>query len=185
MVNYQNGKIYKIESHIGNKIYIGSTTKQYLSQRMDKHRSNYKYWQANKKCFLTSFNVFEEYGVENCNIILIESFPCNSKDELLAREAHFIKTLNCENKVVPQQTASEYYENNKEKMNSISKKYYSEHQEQRTKYLEDTKETRKEQAKQWYEKNVEKLQCSCGGQYTSQHKKTHEKTKKHILYING
>ena len=28
MVNYQNTKIYKIESHLGPKIYIGSTTKQ-------------------------------------------------------------------------------------------------------------------------------------------------------------
>jgi hypothetical protein len=42
MVNYGNGKIYKIESHLGDKIYIGSTTKQYLSQRMDKHRSEYR-----------------------------------------------------------------------------------------------------------------------------------------------
>ncbi len=44
MVNYENGKIYKIESHLGDKLYIGSTTKQYLSQRMDKHRTDYKQW---------------------------------------------------------------------------------------------------------------------------------------------
>ena len=115
MVNYQNGKIYKIESNLGNKIYIGSTTKQYLSQRMDKHRSNYRCWQVNKKRFLTSVNVFEAYGVENCNIILIEAFPCNSKDELLAREAHYIRTLDCENKVFPKQTYLDYYEKIKKK----------------------------------------------------------------------
>ena len=33
---YNNGKIYKIESNLGNKIYIGSTTKDYLSQRMER-----------------------------------------------------------------------------------------------------------------------------------------------------
>ena len=44
MVNYNNGKIYKIENNIDDMIYIGSTTKQYLSQRMDKHRSSYKRW---------------------------------------------------------------------------------------------------------------------------------------------
>ena len=28
MVNYGNGKVYKIESHLGDNIYIGSTTKE-------------------------------------------------------------------------------------------------------------------------------------------------------------
>ena len=32
MPNYSLTKIYKIESHLGDKIYIGSTSKQYLSQ---------------------------------------------------------------------------------------------------------------------------------------------------------
>ena len=44
MVNYGNAKVYKIWSTAGDKIYIGSTTKEYLSQRMDKHRSGYKQW---------------------------------------------------------------------------------------------------------------------------------------------
>ena len=184
MVNYQNGKIYKIESNLGNKIYIESTTKKYLSQRMDHHRSEYKQWKNKRRGFTSSFKLFEEYGLDNCKIILLELVPCNLKDELLAREAHYIKSIDCENKVIPQQTPSEYYEKNKEKMNAISRKYYEEHQEERTKYLEDTKELRKEQKKLWYEKNVEKIQCSCGGQYTSQHKKTHEKTKKHLSYVN-
>lgn len=39
MVNYKDGKIYKIVSSQTAKIYIGSTTKKYLSQRMDDHRS--------------------------------------------------------------------------------------------------------------------------------------------------
>ena len=85
-MNYENGKIYKIESALGDKVYIGSTTKQYLSQRMDKHRSCYKNKDSQKgKC--TSFKLFDEYGVDNCNILLIEKFSCSSKDELVAREA--------------------------------------------------------------------------------------------------
>ena len=32
MVNYANSKVYKIWSTQGDKIYVGSTTKQYLSQ---------------------------------------------------------------------------------------------------------------------------------------------------------
>jgi hypothetical protein len=106
MVNYQNGKIYKIESHQGDKIYIGSTTKQYLSQRLVAHRKDYTYWLSGNKNAkkTTSFNIFDEYGLDNCFITLIESFPCDSRDELTAREAHYIKSMQCVNKVVPMRT---------------------------------------------------------------------------------
>jgi hypothetical protein len=105
------------------KVYVGSTTKQYLSQRMDKHRSDYKNWKAgNDKYYkLTSFELFDKYGVENCMIVLIEAVNANSKDELLAREKHYIKTMNSINKLLPimtieerKQTRSKYYESNKE-----------------------------------------------------------------------
>ena len=100
MVNYSNGKIYKIVPTNGDDMcYIGSTTKQYLSQRMDFHRNEYKKWQKNKeKSSTTLIEIFEKYGLENCKIELIENFPCNSKDELEKREGHYIKTLNCINK---------------------------------------------------------------------------------------
>ena len=58
MVNYENGKIYKIESHSGDMIYIGSTTKKYLSQRMDTHRTDFKCWKNGKHHFITSFTIF-------------------------------------------------------------------------------------------------------------------------------
>ena len=46
--NYEQVKIYKIYSHAGDKNYIGSTTKEFLSQRMATHRSNYKTWKKGK-----------------------------------------------------------------------------------------------------------------------------------------
>ena len=33
--------------------------------------------------------LFEKYGVENCKIILIEKYPCNDKDDLVAREEYW------------------------------------------------------------------------------------------------
>ena len=44
MINYNNGKIYKIEPINGEDgdIYIGSTTKEFLSQRLATHRGEYK-----------------------------------------------------------------------------------------------------------------------------------------------
>jgi hypothetical protein len=39
------------------------------------------------------------YAIEhgNYNIILIENFPCDSKDQLHARESHFTQTIQCVN----------------------------------------------------------------------------------------
>jgi hypothetical protein len=39
-INYANTQIYKIFNYSGDKIYIGATTKQYLSQVMSKYRDN-------------------------------------------------------------------------------------------------------------------------------------------------
>jgi hypothetical protein len=99
-LNYDKSKVYKIWSTQGDKIYIGSTTKQYLSQRMTAHRKNYNQWKNHKRDLTTSFLMFDDYGVENCNIVLLESYPCNSKDELTSREAHYIRTLQCIKKSV-------------------------------------------------------------------------------------
>jgi hypothetical protein len=88
MSNYQQGKIYKIVSANTDKIYIGSTTKQYLSSRIAHHKCVYKKWLKGEHNKINSFDVLE-FG--DCKIILIESFPCNSKAELEAREYHHIK----------------------------------------------------------------------------------------------
>ena len=50
MTDYQKTKIYKIESHLGDKIYVGSTAKEYLSQRFQQHKNHYKHWKNGKAC---------------------------------------------------------------------------------------------------------------------------------------
>ena len=104
MVKYSNSKVYKIIGNVDNSIeYIGSTRKQYLSQRMDTHRSAYKRWKNGKGEFRTSFNVFEKYGIENCSIILLEQCDnIKTKDQLLARERYYMEqSPNCTNKMRP------------------------------------------------------------------------------------
>jgi predicted GIY-YIG superfamily endonuclease len=122
MVNYENSKVYKIWSTQGDKIYIGSTTKQYLSQRMDKHRTDYKRWKDNRSNFITSFKIFEEYGLENCFIELLEAKICNSKDELKQLEGKYIRELACVNKSIAGRTEKQYREDSKEKKRNILKK---------------------------------------------------------------
>ena len=126
VVNYQNGKIYKIEPINGEEgdVYVGSTTNEHLSTRMGQHRTHYKQWKVGTKGMTTSFILFDKYGVDACKIILIQSFSCNSKNELTSKEAEFIKTLKCVNKLIPNRTDKEYYQDNKEKIAANAKIYF-------------------------------------------------------------
>ncbi len=116
MVNYANGKIYKIIVTAGHsKCYVGSTTKQYLSQRMAQHVSVYNRWKKgiNMSNF-GSFELFEQFGVDNCSIILIENAAVSSKDELRLREQAQIDKHDCVNK--QRAFSSEEYRKQKDKI---------------------------------------------------------------------
>eukprot|EP00438_Fugacium_kawagutii_P003455 Skav217386 [mRNA] locus=scaffold532:105398:105889:+ [translate_table: standard] len=123
MNRYENGKIYKITDIGYNKCYIGSTCEK-LSKRMERHREGYsRYNRGKAKTRLSVFDLFDEFGSENCKAELIEDYPCNSREELLRREGHYIKNVDCLNKVIPHRTeqerkdvALEYYYNNKEQI---------------------------------------------------------------------
>ena len=133
-MNYQTGKVYKIWSNLGDKIYIGSTTKQYLSQRLAKHKSDYGIWKKGNCHLTSSYLLFDEYGLENCNIELLENCPCSSKDELRAKEGEYIRKMPCVNKNLIHNSKKEkrkhFYEKNKQQENERSNKYRDEHREE-------------------------------------------------------
>jgi hypothetical protein len=166
MVNYNQGKVYIIEPTVERldygDIYIGSTTKKRLSQRMSEHRSQYKRWKDERIRRITSFDLFDKYGVKNCKITLLEVCCCNSKDELKSRESHFIRTVKCVNKYIPNRTNAEYYQ---EKKDEISKKQ-----------------------KQYYLDNMDKLKrpfiCQCGKECKNNNKTRHFKSISHLQYMN-
>lgn len=99
MVAQTNGKIYKIQNIGGDEIFIASTNKKYLSQRMDTTRRDFKKWKKGEHALVRCFDIFQRFGVENCVIILLEAYPCESKEALKAREAYYIQTLDCLNKI--------------------------------------------------------------------------------------
>jgi hypothetical protein len=176
MTNYQNGKIYKIEALNGEEgdVYIGSTCKQYLSQRMDKHREMYRYWKkGNKGCNMTSYILFEKYGIENCIIVLIETSPCNKRDELFSREAYHIKSMKCVNKSIPLRTGKEYREDNKDKICDYKKEYYEENKEkisdEQKEYYENNREERLIYKNIYYHSNQDKI-TELGKKYYNEHK---------------
>jgi hypothetical protein len=136
MPDYQNGKIYKIIDLESNECYIGSTTLA-LSQRLAQHVRDYKYYLNKKKKSITSFKIIEK---NDYVIILVEKYPCDSKEELHARESHYSQTILCVNKV-----------NNQGLFNALGKTQYQKLFKQ--KYVEQHKAKIKEQCKQYREKN--------------------------------
>ena len=87
MPNYQNGKIYEIINDETEGKYIGSTT-VLLCKRMAEHRSNYKKYLKNGRKYITSYDILK---YDSAKIVLIENYPCNSKEELEARERYWIE----------------------------------------------------------------------------------------------
>jgi len=144
-MNYEKTKIYRIDSHLGDKIYIGSTAKEYLSQRFQQHKLAYKRWKDGRGRKVTSYELFELYGIDNCQIVLIEAIPCQSKDEKNAKESYYIRTMECVNKVVPDRSRNEY--NQLERVKEYKKEYYQTNIEHHS-----------QQMKEYYQKNSEHIQ---------------------------
>jgi adenosine/AMP kinase len=87
---YQNGKIYKlkcINPNISKEEYVGHTTQRYLNTRLIQHRSS-----ANKNDSKV-YTVMKGTGIHNWQIYLLENYPCNSANEIRAREQYWINLL--------------------------------------------------------------------------------------------
>ena len=184
---YEKAKVYKIWSSQGDKIYIGSTCKNYLSQRMTAHRGSYKHWKINgTNGHVSSYILFEDYGVENCFIELLEAKSCCSKDELIQLEGKYIRELECVNKVIPNRDIKEY-------KNQYVKDHKQELLEYQSNYQLNNKQILLAKKKQYYEKNKEKLlsqknekyACECGNNYTYSNKSQHFKSIKHCQFIEA
>lgn len=136
MPNYQLAKIYKIT---GNGLtYYGSTC-QPLCKRLAKHKAHKKQYEQGKK---NKYSSFEILNAIDCNICLVELYPCNSREELLMRERFYIENNDCVNKLCPIRTQEELKQKKKEE----KKLYYERHPEKK-----------REKSKKYYEKNLDKI----------------------------
>ena len=164
MTDYKKGLIYTIRSPHTDNIYIGSTC-QRLSKRLYAHKSNFRKYKNGATKYITSYKILE-FG--DAYIELLESYPCNNKIELCKREGEVIREYKniCVNKYIAGRTLKQYYQENKEQV----KQCYQENKEKR---------------KQHYHKNKERHYCECGGHYFLRSKSNHEKTKKHLNYMNN
>ena len=172
MINYQNGKIYKIINENNDIVYIGSTT-QPLSHRYTKHK----------------------HKAPNHKIILIENYACNSKEELCMKEQEFIEQYdNLLNKIKAYcseeeqkeefyQYQKKYREENKEQKKQIDKKYRENNIEKIKEYTKEWSKNNKEKIKEYkneyYQNNKEKINCEfCNCLISRYNIKNHQKTMK-------
>ena len=153
---YEQGKIYKICDNAYTKIYYGSTIET-LSRRMCHHRSKYKIYKNGGTLYMSVYSIFDEYGLDNCKIELVEEYPCKSKMELCRKEGEYIQANVCVNKIIAGRTVSEkdkaYYEANKDKIRARHKALFT---------------------------------CElCGGQCQAQHKVRHYSSAMHQKALNN
>ena len=192
--NYKNGKIYSIRSHQTDEIYIGSTTIS-LSQRLSKHKNNYKRYLADKNNYITSFKILEN---DDAYIELVEEFPCDSRMQLCKREGEIIRaTENCVNRCIAGRTGKEYREENKERIKEYLKQYDISNKDKLNEYRKQYREANKDKIKEYHKKyrvaNKDKINkqqsqrtsCDCGGRYRRGDKSSHERTLKHQAYLNS
>jgi len=133
MPNYQLAKIYQLICNTTGRRYIGATCQKYLSTRLAHHVS--------KKNTTTSKEIIEG---RNYEMVLIESYPCSSKDEMHQRERLYIQSMECVNKYIPCRTKEEkkeqlkdYYDDNRKHISEYQKDYRQQNKDKIQKYKND------------------------------------------------
>ena len=175
---YKNARIYKITDIAYNKCYIGSTCES-LSQRMARHRHNYKKaeeWNNQTNCHL----LFDEYGMENCKIELLEDYPCENKEQLLKREGYYIQNIDCVNRCVAGRTINEWKEDNKEHYQHMRKEYSEKNKEH---ICDKSREHYHQNKETILAKRKETIECECGGVFRKCDIRRHERSDKHQRYV--
>ena len=122
-MEYTNGKIYQILNNVNDEVYVGSTT-QPLGKRLYKHQHGSK----NRDNLINK--LIREIGEDSIYIELIEIYPCNSREELRAREGYYIRERGTLNNLIAGRTPQEWVEDNKDKIKEYKHNYYKHNMEQ-------------------------------------------------------
>ena len=109
MRDFNQGIIYVIKNTMNPKVYVGSTTTS-LAKRWSLHKTA-----AHTERFMGCklYRAMAEIGLEHFFIEALEPFPCDSKYDLQARKAFWIRakdsTHSGYNSNMPNRTDREYY----------------------------------------------------------------------------
>lgn len=122
-----SGKVYKIIFNESNVCYIGSTFNR-LSDRLRQHKQKYK---CKREENVAVYDLFDQYGVDNCLIVLIKTYEVLDRCHLHVYEQLWINKLKSVNKNNPmgriiskKQYKKQYHEANREQILEKKKQYY-------------------------------------------------------------
>ena len=183
MVNYQDGKIYRLFCNKTGKTYYGSTAEKYLSTRKAHHIDAYKKFVRGEGNYVSSFEILQNDDYE---LVLVEKYPCKDKMELHQRERYYIENNECINLTIPGRTSEEYREDNRDIILNKHKEYYSKNKDEFLRkqkiYRDNNPELIKQQKSKVYV-------CSCGselvGWITTKHLNTEKHKEKMSKISNG
>lgn len=184
MVNYQLGKIYKI---VGNGlVYVGSTCEPTLARRLAGHVSGYKEFVKGRGKYVSSYKIIESGDYE---IVLIENYPCENKDELHKRERFHKETITCVNIVSPFGMDMDKYTETNRKYNA-SRKVEKQQWNEKNKHTPKMIESNHRRTKKYHESHKEQIKarrcklctCECGGEFQYGSKARHAKTASHQYF---
>lgn len=137
MPDYSKGDIYQIKNYIDDDIYVGSTCDA-LGRHMTKHR-----YDAKHHVDVSLYHKVKEHGAEHFYIAFIEACPCNSKQDLLAREGHVIRERGTTNKRIAGRDGHQYQQEHTEEQAIHNHERY-----------EQNKEPYRETTRQWNDNNT-------------------------------
>jgi hypothetical protein len=157
MPDYSKTKVYKLVHVDANDefadVYVGSTC-QPLSTRLRGHRAEYRNPKTGKST--RKLQWFDDVGIENVTIVLLENTPCASFEEQRQHERRWCDalkpSLNCRNPYVTREERRklkstyrrQHYEVNRDKV-----------QEKNKRWAQENRERVKEYHRQYYQENKE------------------------------
>jgi len=171
---YEKGKIYKLccKDPTITEIYIGSTLNQYRRKHEHKGTCNNP---NNRRYNLYVYQFIRENGgFENWDLVILEEYPTENKNELVWKEREYIEllkpALNCVKRpIITVEEKSEQNrelerkrrENNPDKFRERSRRYRENNPEKISekgrRYRENNKQKISEYQKKHYENNKEKI----------------------------
>ena len=196
--NYENGKIYKLVNDINDNFYVGSTVNS-LAKR--------KYWHKSKGTMVPRVKaIYDAIGWNQLKIVLVESYPCDSNDELRQRERFWYDELKPdlnrqrpwvgleERKLEKKQRNEQYCEANKDKIQQYKKGYRDNNidkiKQVKKQYYVNNKDAINDKVKQYRKDNVDKIkqrqkqptECPCGSTLQKNGLSKHLQSAKHLQY---
>jgi len=181
MPDYTNTIIYKLINYdYPDLVYVGSTT------NFSKRKQHHKEGCFNTKCIKHNIKLYntirENGGWDNWNMIKLCDYPCKSKREAEQEEDRYMQllkpTLNMRRAFQTSESRKEYIDKRK----GIKKGY---DKIRRTEKAEEIKAKKREAYLRDKEIGSQMIACICGSKIQNRFKRNHEKTPKHLNYLDS